>query len=191
MGKLIVEMTMSIDGFISGPDVRVGQPLGLGGERLHEWLFSPDNDVDHLATAEIFDTSGAVLMGRRVFDTIEGWGDEDPFGRPCFVVTHRALEGRVRGTTTYTFVTDGPAMALEQARAAAGKKDVTIMGGAQLAQQFIEAGLVDELRVHIAPVLFGSGTRLFDLTGIAQTDLELTQCTSSPKATHLRYAFAG
>jgi dihydrofolate reductase len=190
VGKLIVELTMSLDGFISGPDVRVGQPLGLEGERLHEWLFSPDNEVDREATAEIFDTSGAVLMGRRVFDTIEGWGDEDPFGRPCFVVTHRAHEERVRGATTYTFVTEGMTTALEQARAAAGEKDVTIMGGAHLAQQYVEAGLVDELRIHVAPVLFGGGTRLFDLTGISQIELELTRCTSSPKATHLRYAVA-
>jgi dihydrofolate reductase len=188
VGKLLVEMTMSLDGFISGPDVRVGQPLGLEGERLHDWLFSPDNDVDREATAAIFDTSGAILIGRRVYDTIEGWGDEDPFGRPCFVVTHRAHEERVRGATTYTFVTDGLAGALEQARAAAGEKDVTIMGGARLAQQYIEAGLVDELRIHVAPVLFGTGTRLFDSTGIGQ--LELTRCTSSPRATHLRYAVA-
>jgi len=190
VGKLLVEMTMSLDGFISGPDVRVGQPLGLEGERLHEWLFSPDNDVDREATDEIFDTSGAVLMGRRVFDTIEGWGDEDPFGRPCFVVTHRAHEERVRGATTYTFVTAGLTDALERAQAAAGEKDVTIMGGAQLAQQYLGAGLVDELRIHVAPVLFGAGTRLFDLAGMGQTDLELTRCTSSPKASHLRYAFA-
>ncbi|HEV7564758.1 MAG TPA: dihydrofolate reductase family protein [Microbacteriaceae bacterium] len=189
MGKLVVEMTMSLDGFISGPDVRVGQPLGLGGERLHEWLFSPDNDVDREATAAIFDTSGAVLMGRRVYDTIEGWGDEDPFGRPCFVVTQRAHEVRVRGATTYTFVTDGIANALEQARAAAGEKDVTIMGGADLAQQFIEGGLVDELRIHVAPVLFGAGTRLFDLVATGQAGLELTRCSSSPKAAHLRFAF--
>jgi dihydrofolate reductase len=190
VSKLLVEMTMSLDGFVSGPDVRVGQPLGLEGERLHEWLFSPDNDVDREATDEIFDTSGAVLMGRRVFDTIEGWGDEDPFGRPCFVVTHRAHEERVRGATNYTFVTAGLTTALEQARVAAGKKDVTIMGGAQLAQQYLEAGLVDELRIHVAPVLFGAGTRLFDLAGMGQTDLELTRFASSPKATHLRYAFA-
>jgi dihydrofolate reductase len=183
-------MTMSLDGFISGPDVRVGQPLGRGGERLHEWLFSPDNDIDREAIAEIFDTSGAILIGRRAFDTIEGWGDEDPFGRPCFVVTHRTHEERVRGATTYTFVTDGPAAALEQARAAAEEKDVTIMGGAQLAQQFIEAGFVDELRIHVAPVLFGAGTRLFDLTTVGQTDLEITRSVSSPNVTHLRYAFA-
>jgi dihydrofolate reductase len=182
-------MTMSLDGFISGPDVRVGQPLGLGGERLHEWLFPPDNDVDREATAAIFDTSGAVLMGRRVYDTIEGWGDEDAFGRPCFVVTHRAHGERVRGATTYTFVTDGLINALEQARAAAEEKDVTIMGGANLAQQFIEGGLVDELRIHVAPVLFGAGTRLFDLVGVGQADLELTRCNSSRKAAHLRFAF--
>jgi dihydrofolate reductase len=109
---------------------------------------------------------------------------------PCFVVTHRAHNERVRGATTYIFVTDGPAAALEQARAAAEEKDVTIMGGAQLAQQFIEAGLVDELRIHVAPVLFGAGTRLFDLAGVAQTELEITRCVSSPNVTHLRYAFA-
>jgi dihydrofolate reductase len=189
MGRLLVEMTMSLDGFVSGPDVRVGQPMGLGGERLHTWLFSPDNDVDRAAIAEVFDTSGSVLMGRRVFDTIEGWGDEDPFAMPCFVVTHRAHEVRVRGETTYTFVTDGMADALERARAAAGEKDVTIMGGASLAQQFMEAGLVDELRIHVAPVVFGAGTRLFDLNGVGQTGLEVTRCTSSANATHLRFTF--
>jgi dihydrofolate reductase len=95
----------------------------------------------------------------------------------------------VRGATTYTFVTDGLTDALEQARAVAGEKDVTIMGGARLAQQYIEAGLVDELRIHVAPVLFGTGTRLFDLAGVARADLGLTRCDSSPKAAHLRFAF--
>ena len=179
---------MSLDGFASGPDVRVGQALGLGGERLHTWLFSPGDDTERKVIDETFDTSAAILMGRRVYDTIEGWGDEDPFGMPCFIVTHRAHGERVRGATTYTFVTDGPVEALERARSAAGEKDVTIMGGANLVQQFIAAGLVDELRVHVVPVLFGAGARLFDLTGLDQIELELTRCVTTPNATHLRYA---
>jgi dihydrofolate reductase len=189
MGIVFVEITMSLDGFVAAQNVGPSSPLGEGGMRLHDWLFqSPEDSVDRQVAAEYFATTGAFVIGRLTFDLgEEPWGDDGTFGVPCFVVTHRPRPALVKGPTTFTFVTDGMESALVQAKAAAGEKDVCIMGGAAIDQQFIKAGFVDELRIHIAPVLLGAGTRLFDHIGTEPIKLEQTRLIESPLATHLRY----
>jgi dihydrofolate reductase len=193
-------MSISLDGFIAGPNDGPGQELGEGGMQLHEWVFGlagwrarhgleggdtgPDDDI----VEEAFGNVGAVIMGRRMFDLGEGpWGDEPPFHVPVFVVTHRAREPvEKRGGTSYSFVTDGIESALDQAQAAAGEKDdVSIAGGANVVQQYLRAGLVDEFQLHVAPLFLGGGKRLLDETG--QVELETTRVVDSPGVTHLRY----
>jgi dihydrofolate reductase len=188
---------MSLDGFITGPNDRLGAGLGDGGERLHHWVFggpwsydSPRGapaaaDQDHLD--EVFSSGGAWIVGRSMHDVVDGWGDDPGFGVPVFVVTHRPHATVVKGDTSFTFVTGGIADALAQARAAAARRNVIVMGGADLLRQFLAAGLVDELTLTIAPVLLGTGKRLFD--GITRTDIafERTAVIESPFATHLRY----
>lgn len=189
---------MSVDGFVAGPNDGVGRGLGDGGERLHEWAnggrWSYDGGtrltpmgVDKQVLDEAFASAGAIVMGRRVFDYTEGWGGEPPFGVPCFVVTHRPRKTVVNGDTTFTFVTDGVASAVARAGSAAGDKDVRVMGGAMTVQQALAADIVDELVLHVAPVLLGGGKRLFDGARMIRTDLELTRVLQSPYALHLRY----
>jgi dihydrofolate reductase len=151
-------------------------------------LFSESPDpADRQAGEDMFASTGAFLIGRRTFDVgIGTWGDDGAFGRPCFVVTTRHRETLVKGPTTFTFVADGIADALEQARAAAGDENVCVMGGAKLAQQYLKAGLIDEINIHVMPVIFGAGTRLFDDIGAAKIELDQTRVTGSPNATHLR-----
>ncbi len=210
MTKLTLEITMSLDGFVAGPNATLEEPLGEGGERLHEWiveLASWRERHGHTGGTtsrddEILDESvrriGATLMGRRMFSGGEGpwdddpnaggwWGDDPPFHVPVFVLTHHPREPVTKqGGTTYTFVTDGIESALEQARAAAGDKDVGIAGGAAVAQQYLKAGLLDELQIHVAPLLLGGGVRLFGDRG-DQVALRATRVVESPKVTHLRY----
>jgi dihydrofolate reductase len=199
VGKVNVDMSMSLDGFIAGPNDGPGQELGEGGMRLHEWIFAlagwrerhgleggetgPDDDL----VEEAFSKIGAVVMGRRMFDLgEEPWGDEPPFHVPVFVVTHRGREPvEKQGGTTFAFVTDGIQSALEQARGAAGDKDVAIAGGANVVQQYLQAGLVDQIQLHVAPLLLGGGKRLLDGTG--HVDLEASRVVGSPGVTHLRY----
>ena len=210
MGKVHVDITMSLDGFVAGPNDSPEQPLGEGGERLHEWAIDlaswrerhgleggetgPDSEV----VEETIRGTGATVMGRRMFSGGEGaweddpnadgwWGDDPPFRHPVFILTHHPREAVTKqGGTTFTFVTDGVESALEQARAAAGDKDVAIAGGANTIQQFLSAGLIDELQIHIAPILLGGGTRLFD-QGAANVTLETTRVIESPRVTHLKY----
>jgi dihydrofolate reductase len=211
MTRLISDISMSLDGFVAGPNPTLEQPLGERGERLHEWVFrleswrephglpggerGPDDEV----VAETLRATGAVVMGRRMFSGGEGpweddpnadgwWGDDPPFHVPVFVLTHHARETvEKQGGTSFTFVTDGIEAALEQARAAAGGKDVHLAGGASVIQQFLNAGLLDELQVHVVPVLLGGGTRLFD--GLDEPfELEATRVICSPAVTHLRLA---
>jgi dihydrofolate reductase len=210
MARLILDISMSLDGFITGPNPGPEQPLGAGGDRLHEWVFplasfrerhglkgGTTNRDSEVVDESIRDT-GAYLMGRRMFGGEEGpwgdepwegwWGEDPPFHLPVFVLTHHAREPLVKqGGTTFTFVTDGIEAALEQARAAAGDKDVAVAGGANLAQQYLRAGLLDELQVHVAPVLLGDGVRLFDDFGGEPIQLEGTGVIESPAVTHLRY----
>jgi dihydrofolate reductase len=209
MTKLTLDISMSLDGFVAGPNRTVEQPLGEGGEQLHEWVVAlaswreahghpggttgPDDDV----LKESVEAAGAIVMGRRMFSGGEGpweddpvanswWGDDPPFGVPVFVITHHSREPETKGDTTFTFVTDGVEAALARARAAAGAKNVAVAGGASIAQQYLRAGLMDEIQVHVAPILLGGGVRLFDDRG-EQVKLELTRVIDSPAVTHLRY----
>jgi dihydrofolate reductase len=201
MAKVSADMSMSLDGFIAGPNDGVELPLGEGGKRLHKWLYDlaswrerhdiaggesgPDADI----LAEAFENTGAIPMGRRMFDGGEGpWGANPPFRMPVFVVTHRARERLVKdGGTTFTFVTDGLDGALERARVAAGGKDVSVAGGADIIQQCLRAGLLDEIQIHVAPVLLGEGRRLLDHLGTEHIELESTRVIASPGVTHLRF----
>jgi dihydrofolate reductase len=210
MGKLKFAISVSLDGYVAGPNQTHDEPLGEGGEQLHEWAVAlkawrephgreggetgPESD---LMEAMIRNT-GATVMGRRMFSGGHGpweddpnadawWGDDPPFHHPVFILTHHAREPVTKqGGTTYTFVTDGIRSALEQARAAAGDKDVAIGGGANVAQQYLAAGLVDELLLHVVPVLLGGGVRLFDDQPPAT--LERTRVLEAPSGvTHLQY----
>jgi dihydrofolate reductase len=201
MGKVVGFITMSLDGFVAGPNDRLGAGLGDGGERLHYWHFggpftyeddargtlgSP-SEVDQEYLEGVIPAASAWLVGRTMYDLADGWGDDPGFGVPVFVVTHRPHETVVKGNTTFEFVTDGIDAALERARTAAGDKNVIVMGGADLLRQYLDAGVVEELKLTIAPVLLGGGKRLFD--GIRRTDIafERTAVIESPYATHLRY----
>jgi dihydrofolate reductase len=154
------------------------EPHGLAGGVTNQ-----DSEI----LEEAVRATGAVIVGRRMFDNAKGWGEEPPFHVPVFVVTHEAREQLGRSDTTFTFVSDGIRSALEQAKAAAGGKDVSIGGGADVAQQYLKAGLVDELQIHVAPLILGSGVRLFDRLGDAQIQLEKTSVIDSPAVTHLRF----
>jgi dihydrofolate reductase len=197
MPKVTCEISMSLDGFIAGPNDKPGNGLGDGGERLHEWVTALESwrerhnlsggeaGRDSELLEESFKNAGAVLVGRRMFDNAEEWGDDPPFRVPVFVVTHRPREKLVKeGATTFTFV-DGVEQALDQARAAAGAKDVSVGGGATVIQQLMKAGLLDELQIHLAPVFLGGGRPLFEDMG--QMELECTRVIESPAVTHLRY----
>jgi dihydrofolate reductase len=211
MAQLIFEISMSLDGFVAGPNPTLEEPLGEGGERLHEWVLptatwrsrhgleggetGPDADV----VAESVAATGAVLMGRKMFSGGAGpwaddpnadgwWGDDPPFHVPVFVLTHHSRETVTkRGGTSFTFVTDGIEAALEQARANAGDKNIYVAGGASVAQQYLAAGLLDELKIHVAPLLLRGGVRLFDNLESGPTKLECTRAIKSPAVTHLTY----
>ena len=189
MSKVISGISMSLDGFVTGPNVNRGQQLGDGGDVLHRWLWQPDARDAELLDAMAADV-GAILMGRRSYDLAEGdggWGDGGPAGlAPCFVLTHTPPDpATVRAPSVFTFVTGGIHSAVEQARAAAAGKVVGVHG-ASAAQQCLVAGLLDEIVISLAPVLLGSGTRLFDhLDG--QVQLERTDVIATANATHLRF----
>jgi len=189
MGDVVVHMSMSVDGYVAGPDVSEEHPLGVGGERLHEWMFvDPMDPTDARVAAEAFSTErvGAVLMGRTTLTVgLRWWGDDGTYRVPCFVVTHRPAETLVKGPTSFAFVTDGLDSALAQARAAAGDRDVNVMGAAT-ASQLLRAGQVDRVHLNLVPVLLGDGARLFD--GVPQgVDLERTGTVTSSRADHLTY----
>jgi dihydrofolate reductase len=211
MSRLTIDLSMSLDGYVAGPDPSLEDPLGVGGERLHEWAFAaqswrgahgrqggepgPDADV----IQERLDAIGASIMGRKMYSGSEGpweddprsrgwWGDDPPFHHPVFVLTHHAREPlEMEGGTTFHFVCDGIEAALEQARAAAGGKDVQVAGGAEAVQQFLRHA--DTIQIHVAPVLLGSGTRLFEGLG-NPPGLEIDRAIASPAVTHIRYKVA-
>ena len=207
---VFLDISMSLDGYVAGPNQTLEEPLGKGGEQLHEWVFrlaawrephglegGEDGPDGELVRASVGRT-GAVIMGRRMFSGGSGpwesdpnadawWGDNPPFHVPVFVLTHHEREPvEKEGGTTFTFVTDGFESALEQARAAAGEKDISIAGGAEVAQQALRAGVVDDVTLHLAPVLLGGGTSLFGDLGTDLT-LNLTNVLEAPFATHLQY----
>jgi dihydrofolate reductase len=200
MSKVVLDITTSLDGFVAGPDDGLELPLGRGGERLHEWLLRlaswrephglEGGETD--ASSELFEeglrSAGAIVLGKRMYDNAQGWGDEPPFHKPVFVVTHVEAEPQEqRGGTTFTFVTDGVESAVAQAKEAAGGKDVTVAVGASIAQQCLRAGLLDELQLHVSPLLLGGGVRLFDDLGDDQIEVELMRVVDAPGVTHLRY----
>jgi dihydrofolate reductase len=188
MTTVIFDISMSLDGFVTAANVRPEEPLGDGGQRLHEWAFGEDERNRELLE-EAVNFVGAVIAGRRTYDlSVPWWGADGPAGParvPVFVVTHAEPEDAPEGGV-YTFVTDGIESTLEQAKAAVGDKYVAVMGGAEIGQQFIRAGLVDEISIHLVPVLFGSGTRMFENLGGEHIQLETAGVIETPEATHLR-----
>jgi dihydrofolate reductase len=210
VGKVVVDISVSLDGFVAGPNPTLEEPLGKKGEELHEWvvrtsywrerhgLEGGEEDEDSEVIREAFSSVGASVMGRKMFSGGSGpwesdprsmgwWGDEPPFHTPVFVLTHHAREPEeMEGGTTFFFVTDGIEAAIQQARAAAGEGNVAIGGGANAIQQALAAGLVDELQVHVAPILLGGGTRLFG-EGADPLRLEATRVLASPRATHVKF----
>jgi dihydrofolate reductase len=209
MTKLRFEISISVDGFVAGPNQSEEHPLGEGGEGLHEWVIKLEawrkphgregGEVN--ASSEIVEeydeNLGAVVMGRNMFGGGPGpwgsdpwngwWGDDPPFHVPVFVLTHHEREPlEMDGGTTFHFVTDGIESALKRAKAAAGGKDVRLGGGAEAAQQYLAAGLIDELQLNVVPVLLGGGSRLFENVG-TDVGLELDRVVAAPEVTHVRY----
>jgi len=212
MSRLRFRISMSLDGFVAGPDQSVNEPLGVGGEGLHEWVLplaawrtahgkegGEVNESSRVVEEEVANI-GATIMGRNMFGGHPGgwdagnpwngwWGKNPPFHHPVFVLTHHAREPlALEGGTTFTFVTDGIESALEQARRAAGGRDVALSGGAQAAQQYLAAGLVDEMELHLVPTLLGGGERLFEGVGTDLHGLELVRAVAAPGVTHLKFA---
>jgi dihydrofolate reductase len=210
MGTFFLDISISLDGYVAGPNATLEEPLGRGGEQLHEWVIATkawreshgleggEESADSRIVEETVANVGATIMGRRMFSGGEGpwesdpnpdawWGDEPPFHNPVFVLTHHARESVPKqGGTTFHFVTDGIEAALERAREAAGdEKRIQLSGGAQVAQQYMKAGLIDEIHLHVAPVLLGGGERLFE----GQTNqLEHVSTAESPTGVvHVKY----
>jgi dihydrofolate reductase len=203
---------MSLDGFVAGPSQSVSNPLGIGGMRLHEWAFplAQWRAMHGLEGGEVNESSsvveeslaniGATVMGRNMFGGHPGpwdaakpwkgwWGDNPPFHHPVFVLTHHARAPlELEGGTAFTFITSGIEAALEQARRAAEGKDVSLAGGASAAQQYLVAGLVDEMEINLVPILLGRGERLFENVGSDLHGLELVQTVAAPNVTHLKFA---
>ena len=204
-----LQITMSLDGYVAGPNQSLEHPLGERGEELHQWAFAarafremhgmeggepgPDSDV----ITEAFQNVGAYILGRNMFGGGPGpwdeswrgwWGDEPPYHAPTFILTHYAREPlEMQGGTTFYFVTDGIHAALDRAKSAAGDKDVSIAGGADVVQQYVKAGLIDEMEIHVVPLLLGSGSRLFENTDGRQAQYEVVRVVSSPAVTHVKY----
>ena len=209
MGRVRFHVSVSLDGYLAGPDQSEQEPLGVGGEALHEWMFglevwhrmegeeggevNASNEVLEEAHANV----GATVMGRNMFGGGPGpwrddppwkgwWGDDPPYHTPVFVLTHHPREPlEMKGGTTFFFVTDGIESALEQARRAAGDRDVVIGGGANVIQQYLAAGLVDEFELHVAPILLGAGERL--LGNVGNLRVEQVRAIEAPGVTHLKY----
>ena len=196
MSKVIADISMSLDGYVTARGADLEHGLGIGGEAIQAWVLEePRAPVDQAVLAHSVEQTGAVVMGRRLYDLVDGpngWNDDigyghdqhQPPGPPCYVVTHQP-PARVRLASMFRFVTGGVADAIDQARATAGDKDVVVMGGANVIDQSLAARLVDELRIHLSPLVLGDGTRLFDLVG--PTTLVQREVTESPRATHLTY----
>jgi dihydrofolate reductase len=189
VGTIIFDTSMSLDGFMAGAGVRPEEPLGEGGGRLHDWAMGGDERGSELL-GRARQGLGAVIAGRRTYDLSVPWwradGPTGPARRPVFVLTH-SPPAEAPEDGVYTFVTDGLEGALRRALAAAGDGDVCVMGGASVGQQFIRAGLVDEIQVHLVPVILGDGIRMFEHLGAVPLELETAEVEPSTAATHLRY----
>jgi len=209
MSKLRLWIAMSLDGFVAGPAQDVDNPLGVGGMRLHQWIFplAVWRELQGLEGGEVNESTpvieasmaniGATVMGRNMFggtgpwgeDPWNGWwGDDPPYHHPVFVLTHHPREQLVcKGGTTFTFVTDGIEVALDRASTAAAGKDISLAGGAQAARQYLDADLVDEMEINLVPVLLGDGERLFDGLGVGNPRLSHVRTVAAPGVTHLRF----
>ena len=196
MSKVTCQIAISLDGYAAGPDQSEDDPLGVGGMRLHEWhLASEPHPVDAEVTAGLLDGNGAYVMGRNMFGPIRGawegdwrgwWGEDPPYHTPVYVLTHHPREPlEMEGGTTFHFVTEGVEVALERAREAAGERNVCIGGGASTVNQVLAAGQLDELYLHIAPIVLGAGERLF--VDVGDPAFEVLDAVTSPAATHIRY----
>jgi dihydrofolate reductase len=199
MGKVVFNMTMSLDGFVAGPNDGPDNGLGDGGDALFNWYFSGDTEISlsegtpllkvSRKSAELlkesFETYGAGVWGRRTFDIARAWGGHPP-GTPCFIVTHTVPQEWVYEGSPFTFVTDGVESAIRQARQAAGEKDVVVCT-ANILQQCLNAGLMDEIYVDVAPLLLGNGVRLFDQLNIDPVELETIRVIEAPGVTHLGF----
>ena len=208
MSKLRAHISVSADGYVAGPNQSKDEPLGEGGESLHDWVVSlkawrephgkegGDINASTAVMEESLANVGAEIMGRGKFGGGPGpwpddpwngwWGDDPPFHMPVFVLTNYEREPLALSDTTFTFVTDGIESALDQAKAAAGEKDVMIGGGADAINQYLAAGLVDELDLHVAPIVLGGGARLFEGVG-PEIKLELVRAIDAPGVTHVKY----
>jgi dihydrofolate reductase len=211
MSKLRCDISVSLDGFVAGPNQSEENPLGEGGERLHDWVvgLAAWREAHGYESGEVNESAriveearakvGAGVMGRNMFGPPGGgawgdgqwrgwWGDDPPYHYPVFIVTHHARDPvEMEGGTTFHFVTDGIKSALEQAREAALGKDVMLWGGADVVNQYLAAGLLDELELHVVPVLLGGGARLFAGLGDAEVQLEQVRAVEAPGVTHLKY----
>ncbi|WP_028926593.1 dihydrofolate reductase family protein [Pseudonocardia acaciae] len=201
MAIVTADLMVSLDGFMAGTDVSVSKPGGEGADALHEWIASlaswrerqglsgGSRDRDSEVIGDWFDATGAVVMGRMMYDTGEAhWGEDPPFRTPVFVLTHRPRPTLVKqGGTSFTFVTEDIRDAVERARAVAGDGNVDIAGGADTVQQALRAGVVDQLRLHVLPVLIGAGLRLFDNLGADRPRLEQVGVAEGAGAAHLTY----
>jgi dihydrofolate reductase len=209
MSKFRFQLAVSLDGFVAGPDQSVENPLGVGGLALHEWVFKlaawrkqhgqegGEVNASTSVVEELQSNVGATVMGRNMFGGGPGrwseddpwngwWGDNPPFHTPVFVLTHHPREPlEMRGDTTFTFVTDGIESALEQAKQAAGGQDVLLGGGANVVQQYLAAGLIDEFELHVVPILLGDGERL--LENLRELEVEQVRAIEAPGVTHIKY----
>jgi dihydrofolate reductase len=207
MSSVTCQISISLDGFVAGPNQSLQNPIGEGGLRLHEWVFETAswraqqgldggaNTADSEVADEVVQNVGAYIMGRKMFGGGDGpwdetwtgwWGDDPPYHVPVFVLTHHPRKPlSMKGGTAFTFVTEGIDSALEQARSAAGNKNVTIAGGAHTVRQFLAAGKLDELYLHIVPVVLGAGERL--LENVGNPTLEPVKVIASPAVTHIKY----
>ena len=207
MNSVTCQISISLDGYVAGPNQSLDDPIGEGGMRLHEWVFQTDSwrgrhgmdggqqSADSEVAAELTEGIGAYIMGRNMFGGGDGawdetwtgwWGEDPPYHVPVFVLTHHPREPlTMQGGTTFHFVTGGIESALEQARAAAGDGDVSIAGGASCVRQYLAAGLLDQLHLHIVPVVLGGGERL--LAGVGDPTLEPIEVVASPAVTHIKY----
>lgn len=207
MSNVRVHISVSADGYVAGPNQSLENPLGEGGESLHEWIFplrawrephgkeGGEENVSNTIMEESRANVGAEIMGRGKFGGGPGpwsdewrgwWGEDPPFHMPVFVLTHHEREPLTLADTTFTFVTDGIQAALDQARAAAAGKDVFVGGGASIINQYLAAGLVDELELHTVPLVLGGGARLFEGVG-PDLKLEQIRAVDAPGVTHLKY----
>jgi dihydrofolate reductase len=210
VAKLRCQLSISLDGYVAGPNQSEEHPLGEGGEQLHDWAFKlkewrephgqegGETNASSVVVRESLENIGATVMGRNMFgggpgpwgdDPWDGWwGDDPPFHHPVFVLTHHPREPlQKEGGTSFTFVTDGIESALEQAKQAAAGKDVSLPGGAEVTRHYLAAGLVDELLLNVVPVLLGDGERLFEGLGPADASLEQIEAVNAPGVAHLKY----